>query len=148
MMPVPVSDGYVPFARDFTGYATWERFEIHSGLAEGASHIAGDRTVFLNRRPMHGATAFPPGTLIVKATTDRVFAMAKRGGDYNADGAAGWEWLELEGSSEQPFIRWRGLGPPNGEAYGGPGNSGCNNCHTGAWQNDFVQAAALQLTGL
>lgn len=136
----------MPFASDFSGYTRWETYEIHGGITEAASQIAGDRTLYVKPHPPHGVTQFPPGTKIVKVTTERIFAMAKRGAGYNTDGAVGWEWLELEGTSDQPFIRWRGLGPPNGESYGGPGNSGCNNCHTGAWQNDFVQAGALQLS--
>lgn len=146
-MPDAGAETFVPFASDFAGYTRWEKFELPGGIAQLSSHLAGDRTLYLNRRPPSGATAFAVGTLIVKTTTMQIFAMAKRGGNYNADGAVDWEWLELEGTPEQPFIRWRGLGPPNGEAYGGVGNSGCNNCHSGAWENDFVQSPPLQLTG-
>src|SRR5689334_6323780 len=82
------ADTFIAFARDFTGYTTWEAFPIAGGVAQGASHLAGDRTIYLSRRPAHAAAAFPVGTLIVKtlAQSSQVFAMAKRGGNFNADG--------------------------------------------------------------
>ncbi|MBK7857501.1 MAG: hypothetical protein IPJ65_02525 [Archangiaceae bacterium] len=139
---------FIAFASHFNGYADWESFALPGGIAQGSSHLAGDRVIYLNHRPPAGATEFPVGTIIVKTTQSQIFGMVKRGGNYNADGAVNWEWFELEGSSAQTYIRWRGLGPPDGETYGGPGNSGCNNCHSGAWDNDFVQAEPLKLAGL
>lgn len=146
--PAPVEpDTYVPFATHFANYTKWESFTIPGGAAQDMSHLAGDRTVYVNKKPGRGAAKFGVGTLIVKTTADQIFVMAKRGGGYNPDGAVDWEWLELEGTVDQPFIRWRGIGPPDGEGYGQPGTSGCNICHSGAAANDFVHSAQLQLSG-
>ena len=148
--PAPPSEptSLIAFARDFSGYRQWRSFFVAGGIAQASSHLAGDRTIFLNRAPPHGATQFPVGTVLVKAvaSSTQTFAMVKRGGDYNVDGALNWEWFELEDQGpDTVVILWRGLGPPAGEGYGGPSNTGCNNCHSGAWDNDFVQAAALNL---
>ena len=137
----PEPDTYVPFAAHFAGYTAWQSHAISGAAAQELSHLAGDRTVYVKPAPARGATRFEVGTLIVKATQGQVFAMAKRGGNYNSDGAVNWEWLELEGTVEQPFIRWRGIGPPDGEGYGPPGTSACNTCHAGASATDFVHSA-------
>lgn len=139
--PPPEPDSYVPFASHFASYTQWPSFTLPGAPELELSHLAGDRAVYIKAMPPRGATRFPVGTLIVKTASDRIFAMAKRGGNYNADGAVNWEWLELEGSVEQPFIRWRGIGPPDGEGYGPPGTSACNTCHAGAAQTDFVHSA-------
>ncbi|MBL8954061.1 MAG: hypothetical protein JNK82_25010 [Myxococcaceae bacterium] len=144
--PEPEPESFVPFASHFARYTSWESFVIPGGAQQEDAHVSGDRTLYLKRRPPRGATRYPVGTLIVKVTPLQVFAMAKRGGGYNAQGAVDWEWLELEGTVEQPFIRWRGIGAPDGEGYGPPGESSCNLCHDGAAHNDFVRAAPLQLS--
>ena len=100
-----------------------------------------------------GVREFPVGTIIVKETDGgelaarKVFAMVKRGGGYNVSGARNWEWFELdnlEGGTVR--IRWRGVGPPAGEGYGGDKNGGCNTCHAGAVANDYVISANLDLS--
>jgi hypothetical protein len=97
-------------------------------------------------------TEFPVGTMIVKEvdggelTTRKIFAMVKRGGGYNKDGAKNWEWFELENLDAQTArIRWRGVGPPAGELYGGD-KGGCNPCHGQAIANDYVMSATLDLS--
>jgi len=117
--------------------------------------------VFLNHRPPHGATSFSVGTVIVKeifptdaadANGAKTFAMAKRGGNYNSSGAAGWEWFELDPpqsiNPDMPSIVWRGVAPPAGENYGGSSGGTCNDCHSAARANDFVQSPPLQLADL
>jgi hypothetical protein len=72
--------------------------------------------------------------------------MAKRGGDYNARGAQGWEWFELKAQLDGSWtIAWRGITPPEGCGYSGIAGGGCNICHTGAIANDYVQTEGLRL---
>jgi hypothetical protein len=149
----PLGDGdtFFPVASSFKGFRTWESFVIPPG-ADLTIHTAGARTTYMNRVPDSGRATFPVGTIIVKesevgAIPDRqVFARVKRGGGYNAEGANGWEWIELKNVNEQEStIIWRGVGPPVGEKYGGDPNGGCNGCHGAATSNDFVLSEPLQL---
>jgi hypothetical protein len=146
----PEGDGgtFTAFGSDFQGFESWTKQTIENGLPGGATHIAGTRSIYINELPPAGATEFPVGTLIVKVTADgKIFARAKRGGTFNARGAAGWEWFELvEDAQGQVAIRWRGLGPPLGETYGGDPNAGCNMCHKLATANDYVLAPGLVLS--
>jgi hypothetical protein len=148
----PGADGtFIAFTPAFEGWRSWEKFPLGEGSAQGQAHLAGPRTEYLNKRPPKGSTSWPVGTIIVKelevgAFQDRkVFAMVKRGGNYNATSAPGWEWFELHNQADGSLdgIVWRGFGPPAGEQYGGD-KSGCASCHSGG--NDFVQGAALALS--
>jgi hypothetical protein len=64
--------------------------------------------------------------------TWEVFAMAKRGGDYNQDGARGWEFflLSLSDSGSVRIIA-RGQNPTSGheDRYTLGENTTCNSCH-------------------
>jgi hypothetical protein len=75
-----------------------------------------------------------------------LFAMVKRGGDFNRAGARGWEWFELgerEGDGSVGIV-WRGLNAPDGEGYGsGDPLGGCNGCHDVSAANDYVRGAVL-----
>ncbi len=152
--PDPDPETFLAFASDFSGYKSWEHFDITAAEGTPAStHLAGVRTIYINARPPAGATEFPVGTIIVKELSEnpdaekQIFCMVKRGGDYNANGATDWEWFELTGDDDSAMtILWRGVGPPAGEKYGGDPNGGCNGCHSGAKDNDFVQADGLALT--
>ena len=78
----------------------------------------------------------------------KLFAMVKRGGDYNAQGARGWEWFELRERDEGSIgIVWRGTNAPTGEHYGGDPSGGCNNCHDLALKNDYVRSRSVKLAG-
>jgi hypothetical protein len=117
-----------------------------SGAAAGSTHVAGTRTVYINRKPPAGATEFPVGTIIVKVTDadGKIFARAKRGGNFNPKGAVGWEWFELlETAQHDVALKWRGVGPPLGETYGGDPNAGCNLCHKAAPTSDYVLTPGL-----
>jgi hypothetical protein len=85
--------------------------------------------------------------MIVEVRQDgTIFASAKRGADFNTDGASGWEWFELlEATDGTVSIKWRGVGPPVGEVYGGDGQAGCNACHSMYVPNDYVASPKLQL---
>lgn len=144
-MPV---DHFIAFAKDFDGYPSWEAHRLESNIAPNDVHAGGERTLYLSRRPPHGSTEFPVGTLIVKAVpgVGRVFARVKRGGGYNTDNP-GWEWFELQHTTpDSVIIVWRGVGPPSGEGYGGD-PAGCNGCHAGFADNDYVGAPDLKLSG-
>lgn len=139
---------FVAFGSDFQAFLTWPSEMLNDPSAVGAPHAAGPRTIFINHEPPPGATAFPVGTIIVKRTEadGKLLARAKRGGTFNASGAVGWEWFELTTSAQGAVaIRWRGFGPPLGEAYGGNPTAGCNTCHKLAVANDYVLAPGLAL---
>jgi cytochrome P460 len=147
----PVGDTFLAVDSSFNGFRTWEAFAMPPG-ENGTIHTAGVRTTYLNHAPKTGSTEFPVGTIIVKESEDgpiadrQVFARVKRGGGYNAGGAAGWEWFELKNEDPQRSTRiWRGVGPPVGEKYGGDPNGGCNGCHGAAKDNDYVLSGPLQL---
>lgn len=144
---------FVAQPSDFAGYGGWMSHTIVGDPPAGSPHTTGMRTVYLNHAPPHHATAFPVGTIIVKTvhsspgdmTLDQTFAMAKRGGNYNFSGAAGWEWFELDTTVEPPGIVWRGVAPPAGIVYSTVTAVDCNGCHAAASGNDFVQDPGLQL---
>jgi hypothetical protein len=144
---------FIASQSDFAGFSTWESFSFDApGTADGKTHTAGKRIVYLNQPPPHGSTSFPVGTIIVKkiqpgTATAKTFAMVKRGGNYNSHGAPGWEWFELDPNAPDsaPVLLWRGVAPPAGENYSGSQSGTCNDCHGAARNNDSVQSPPLQL---
>jgi hypothetical protein len=139
---------FVAFAKDFAGFSSWEHVTFSNEAAAGSTHVAGTRTVYINRKPPAGATAFPVGTVIVKVTgaDGKIFGRAKRGGNFNSKGVVGWEWFELlETAQHDVVIKWRGVGPPLGEEYGGDPNAGCNLCHKAVPASDYVLTPGLGL---
>ena len=142
---------FIAFASDFAGFRSWQSNSVDNPVASGSTHVSGPRTVYINQLPAADATEFPIGTLIVKETfTDgKIFARAKRGGNFNATGAVNWEWFELqETSTNEIVIQWHGFGPPAGaDMYGGDANGACNDCHVIAKANDYVLAPWLALGG-
>ncbi len=155
--PPPALDStttFVAFPATFQAFRTWTSFHDNGPPDDGTlpAPVLGPRTQYINKLPPHGATQFPVGTVIVEARESgamSIFAAAKRGGGYNTDGAANWEWFELteDPTTKAVTILWRGIAPPAG-AYGGMPNTGCNDCHTtcGA-NNDYVCSPELQLAG-
>jgi len=164
----PDSQYFVAFAPDFYGFHAWPSALAvpaptlpppQGGVGDGGSADAGvdggihsgPLTVYWKQPPPGGSTSFPLGTIIVKEgdsgdlTTQQIFAMVKRGGDFNPTGAVGWEWFELKNIDEDhDQIIWRGVGPPAGERYGGDPAT-CNACHVQAAANDCIWSSALQL---
>lgn len=142
---------FVAVAEDFQGYHSWQSFDVS---AEANTLGIHDGTVieYVNSLPPSGSTEFPQATLIVKeavggAMGHALFAMSRRGGNFNSSGARGWEWFELENvgdANDNVKIVWRGFGPPLGEQYGGDPNSTCNTCHKQC--ADSVCSSPLQLT--
>jgi hypothetical protein len=148
---------FIPLQKDFTGFRQWHAYDLGVQPADSV-HPAGRRTVYLNHLPPTGSTQFPAGTMLAKTvdkedgTLGNIFAMAKRGGSYNSQGAVGWEWFELQDNSDSSdgseLIVWRGITPPTGEGYGGDVVGGaCNTCHGLHADNDFVTSSALLLSG-
>lgn len=151
---LPERETFIALARDFAGFREFGRIDLGERPAQSETHPGGRLVVYVNSVPKPGAKEFPVGTIIVKenlsaktepASTKKVFAMVKRGGGFNAEGATGWEWFELEEGDKGVAIRWRGVGAPDGEGYGGDPMGSCNSCHQMAVKNDYVLAAALQL---
>lgn len=151
---LPAAEPFIAFERDFQGFRRWPSIALPEREAQGLTHLDGRRTEFVNARPPAGASTFPVGTILVKEIDTgkrghhQLFAMVKRGGGYNAQGARGWEWFELrEREDGSVGVNWRGLNAPSGEGYGGDPAGGCNGCHEIAADNDFVRASALRLGG-
>jgi hypothetical protein len=144
----PQEPQFVPFQRDFQGFETWTKFELGSdeGVGDGVIHTKGKRTIYINRLPAPGSRAFPNGTIIVKTMpTGEILARVRRGGDYNKNGARGWEWFELGKVEDQWVFSWRGITPPAGFCYGGIVGGACNDCHRAFAHNDYVAASVLDL---
>jgi len=144
--PLPTGDVFIAFSSAFEGFRSWTSFHSE-GPAPGTQppEILGPRTEYLNEVPPGGALEFPIGTIIVEAIEDgsgHIVAAVKRGGDYN--GGRNWEWFEIK---EDPIaIVWRGVGPPNGETYGGD-PEGCNSCHAACGAgNDLRCSPYLKLS--
>jgi hypothetical protein len=133
----PTCDTYIALNSAFAGYRNWPSRYV--GNAPLAGHPAGDRTVFINHLPPPGSATYPVGTVIVKEIADHslpgtpyveLFAMVKRGCDYNMEGARGWEYFHLTlDTYGNPVIRARGIDPSSGDIYETMGGTGCNSCH-------------------
>jgi hypothetical protein len=128
---------FIALTRDFDGWEDWDFVEVTPEAEPDAPHPPVPRTVYSNvRSPRRGP--WDVGSILVKVHEEdedpgawTVFAMAKRGGAYNAEGLAGWEWFDLTiGDSGRLLVEWRGSGPPTGSQYGpGTGQADCNTCH-------------------
>jgi hypothetical protein len=140
------------FNSTFANYQAWTSFSFDGPAIAGSPHTSGPRRVYVSPKPGHGQTAFATGTIVVKeigappASQDSVFAMVKVGCDYNAGGAANWEWFELQVDAQSvATILWGGPTPPPGMTYSG-NPTACNDCHSDAKQNDYVESSALLLS--
>ncbi len=163
---------FVAFASDFNGFHGWPSAPAmpspnlppvdagslgpDGGAGDGGVHPPPE-TEYWQLPPIPaGSTTFPLRTIIVKETNEadptarQVFAVVKRGGDFNPTGAVNWEWFELKNNADgSVVVSWQGYGPPSGSSdiYGG-NPAVCNNCHREAAPNDYVWSAALQLPSL
>jgi hypothetical protein len=137
---------------DFRHFQDWTSFELSEEMHAGAG---GPVVVYINELPESGAHEFPVGTVIVKAVESgkpsawTIHAMAKRGGQFNPQGAFDWEFFEIGFYEDQPVIVWREK-PPNGEGYKPLGGgtmkteTDCNSCHKSS-KNDAVLTPELDL---
>jgi hypothetical protein len=169
----PVAGGttFVAFASDFNGFHSWPSavatpspdlppvdaggVSADGGATDGGVHPVPETEYWKIPSAITG-NEFPLRTIIVKETNEvdptarQVFALVKRGGDFNPTGAVNWEWYELKNNADgSVVISWQGYGPPSGSAdiYGG-NPAVCNTCHVKAAANDYVWSAALQLSNL
>jgi hypothetical protein len=150
ILPKPAP--FIAFERDFQNFRDWIEVELPKVEAQGVTHTEGKAREYINALPAPGRTSFPVGTIIVKEVaneekkTHEVFAMVKRGAEYNRSGAPGWEWFELkERADDSLAIVWRGINAPNGEDYAGDPLGGCNSCHQLSAKNDYVKTKSLAL---
>lgn len=152
---------FVAVDSDFASFPTWKRVPLGSDPLAG--HPPGPRFGYLNRATPSGATAYPVGTVIVKTieppgsdpSSWEIFAMAKRGGNFNPEGARDWEFFRLRIAGGQPHIVSRGLTAvdPDGDDGGGYFDdlanafiNMCNGCHgtPASAATDHVLSTALQ----
>jgi hypothetical protein len=151
--PPPAPETLLAVGADFAGFHGWQSFTPTESFL-GNDHLAGPRTIYVNRLPSPSATEFPVGTIFVKESgggdvlSRHVFAMVKRGGGFNAKGAVNWEWFELKNTADdRPILDWRGLGPQTGDAYGSDATGGCNGCHSGEKWDYVWSAQEFELLG-
>jgi hypothetical protein len=150
------SELFQAVSSSFSGFCSWKSAPATTTGDDAGDglHGLGPLTVYWNQSPPHGATSFPNGTIIVKAnetadpTQRTIFAMVKRGGDFNSSGAVGWDWYSLQQTTaacDVINILWNATVPPGGESYAGTPIGDCNGCHTKT-TNDAVWDSALQLS--
>jgi hypothetical protein len=130
--PAPV---FIALDRDFAPFRTWEQVDFGDDSIPG--HPQGQSYGYISHRTKN--RSYPVGTMIVKAFVPSwaLFAMAKRGGNFNPEGALDWEFFRLELVNDTPVIVSRGIFAydPNddgGVGYNAAGNvlnSLCNGCH-------------------
>jgi hypothetical protein len=155
--PPAAGQVFIAYSTDFAGFRTWQSTP---GVAPGAPQPgdggvhSGSLTTYINHMPPKGSTSFPVGTIIVKEPNDpplterQIFAMVKRGGGYNSDGANNWEWFELRNvDMTNVEVLWGGSEPIGSESYASNPNL-CNDCHMMNSKNDFVWTQGLQLSSL
>jgi hypothetical protein len=145
---------------EFVGVSHWTQFDRGTDPAHLDDPSMGRSTVFIDRLPPHGATTFPVGTHILRIMGDPddpstwdAHGLVKVGGDFNAEGAMGWEYYGLDMSRDAngdllAHTRWHGVGSPDGDGYAHPDSGpilGCNHCHGAATWNDSIIGAELQL---
>src|SRR5262245_4827739 len=151
---------FIALDSDFADFRSWKRVPL--GDAPLVGHPPGQRFGYLNHAAPRGATAYPVGTLIVKTVEAtpvpeqwEIFAMGKRGGNFNAGGARNWEFFRLRFGGGVVHIVSRGLTAIDPEADGGGGYLGnlesgfadlCNGCHgtPASAATDHILSPALQ----
>lgn len=153
-------DVFIALQRDFRDFRDWMQFELRTAVMHAG--VSGPVFAYLNELPPVDASEFPVGTIFVKtvqigpATEWTVHAMVKRGGGFNAQGALGWEYVDLAiNEDDTPVIMWRGEKPPTDHGYenllGGGADPAlevdCNGCHTGS-DEDAILSDALALDEL
>jgi hypothetical protein len=151
--PFDPSECSLAFNTTFDTFRSWKAYPyVVTDVNDGPVHVTGPRTEYINKVPPHGSTAYPVSTIIAKEVgasdpdpaNHHIFAMVKRGCDFDVAGAKGWEWMEIKEDPGGNSIIWRGVGPPAGEQYGGDPNT-CNTCHVACSDNDAVCSTQIRL---
>jgi len=161
---------FIALQRDFVDFRSWQKFSFGDFPLEG--HPIGPRYGFVKQVLQPGEKAYPIGDIIVKTVETPpspspspwpspvpeqqwdVFAMVKRGGNFNAEGAKNWEFFTLRiNLNGVPVILVRGTDAsdvPTGSGHGYVGVTGniiqCNGCHgaPNVAQYDYVLNPELQ----
>lgn len=145
---------FIAFDPDFAGYRSWQSYDL--GVMTPPGHPMGRQVLYVSRALPTGATRFEDRTIIIREiqadpdpTKWDLFAMARRGGGYNAMGALDWEFFILSLDSQgAPHIVSRGISP--NETSSSPYHPGegitCNTCHGGeeARRGDCVLSAEIR----
>ncbi len=150
--PVATAVPFIAMQSDFESFRTWRRWELPDiGLEHGHAR-GGPSHLYVNSEPTPWGQPLPVGTILLK-TVERpaeweLHAMVKRGGDFNAGGAVGWEYVDLRlTDSGSPAIVWRGEG--NAADPGGYGRLldgtpiGCNDCHAQMRAADYAFSRSM-----
>ena len=90
---------FIALDGDFAPFLTWQSVDVPPNNL-GAGHPGGPSVAYLSARAPAGAKKYPVGTMIVKAFESNpdqmqwdIFAMAKRGGGFDPEGALDWEFF-------------------------------------------------------
>ncbi|UJR79364.1 hypothetical protein [Sandaracinus amylolyticus] len=136
---------FVARDEDFERFLEWPSFELPPGSLTMAHEDGATRRLYFTHVPESASAPFPVGTILVKTaelgepSTWEIHAMVKRGGDFNATGARGWEFFDLAiDASGGVVVVWRGESPPPGAGYPGSSDGACNSCHTLVPDRDYV----------
>lgn len=132
--------GFIALTDHFRDFRSWPRVAVGEDVL--SAHPEGPRFVYASQSPPPAGEPYPVGAILVHSIEQsedpaswELFAMVKRGGGYNPEGAVGWEFFRLGFSTRGvPVILSRGLTPTEGTPYGGgvgptAQGSGCNRCH-------------------
>ena len=153
-------DVFIALQRDFADFRDWMRFPLRTAVMHAG--VSGPVVAYLNELPPADASEFPVGTIVIKtveidpATEWTIHAMVKRGGGFNAQGALGWEYVDLAiNDDDVPVIMWRGERPPSDHGYESLLGGGvdpalevdCNGCHTGG-DEEAILSDELELDAL
>jgi hypothetical protein len=128
---------FIAFDPDFADYRSWRAHDL--GVLAPLGHPPGRQTLYVSRPLAPGAARYEDRAIIVReiqSDPDRtkwdLFAMARRGGGYNASGSLDWEFFILSLDSQGvPHVVARGISPAeSGPTPYHPGEGvTCNTCH-------------------
>jgi hypothetical protein len=143
---------FIATQADWKNYTSWTVTDYATGSSQpnlGGAHMAGNadaaRQVFENPLALSQTATNPyaQGSILVKEiftakdgvkNRQGIFAMVKRGGDFNPD-HGGWEWVILNGQGQ---VQERGADLKNGA---------CNACHSkGAVDYTFAKPSSSPLS--
>lgn len=144
--PPPVVQQFLVQDSDIADFTSWYSQPFVIDPIADIFYPPGSRFGFINHVAAPGATSYPIGTIIIKAienskdpTTWQLFGMSKRGGDYNAAGAVGWDFFLPRFENGVPHIYSSGLTPTvdgnpdmgavNEGSYFAGGQIACDVCH-------------------